>query len=231
MSDRAKRQRKRVTSQTPKEPSTNTGPQAQSTATKPAKRSAKKTGVSVKPSTASPSSEASGNSAASTPTPSNPPRWDELEVDVNELTPFERNPRKITTDRYQSVVRSLRVNGYHNRIRTTHDLKVVSGHVRLRALKECGFSKVKVLVPNRPLTKEEFERNLIQDNLPTAGMWDYDILASDFDAKDLLDFGMSADFLDEMPVPSVKQVSFEAQSKVDKPVKHTCPKCGEIFEE
>ncbi len=228
MSDRAPRPKKpskRVKSGA--EASTDSpkaGEQASSPAPKSSKRSAKKTSVSPTPSPTS-------ASEASTETQYNPPRWDELEVAISELSPYERNPRKVTTDKYKAVVESLRMNGYHNRIRTTHDLKVVSGHVRLRALKECGYSKVKVLVPNRPLTPEEFKRNLIQDNLPTAGSWDYDILAADFDAQELLDMGMPAEWLDEVPVPDVKQVSFQAQSKVDEGVEHTCPKCGHKFEE
>lgn len=226
MSDRAPRKRKRVASPAPKDVTSKTDAALASSGTAkdlPKKSSPKKSSSST--------TAADPTSAASITTGYNPPRWDELEVDISELSPYERNPRKITTDAFNALVKSLQQDGYHNRVKTTHDLKIVAGHQRLRVLKQLGYSKIKVLVPNRPLTPDEFARNLIKDNLPHAGLFDYDILGADYDAAWLLDIGMPADWLDDVPVPDVKTVSFDVQSKVDQGVKHKCPKCGEVFEE
>lgn len=71
----------------------------------------------------------------------------------------------------------------------------------MRALAEVGVKpsdEIEVLIPSRPLTHDEFRRILIRDNL-NYGAFDYDILAADYEADELIEYGMSEKELFEPP--------------------------------
>lgn len=114
--------------------------------------------------------------------------WTERTVDVKALQPYERNPRRITKEAFEKLKASLRDNGYHQRCIVTPDLRVIGGHMRIKALTELGIKQVPVLVPDRELTVDEFRRMLVQDNL-AFGEFDLEILSADFEVPELLDWG------------------------------------------
>lgn len=123
--------------------------------------------------------------------------WIEREVKLGELKPYERNPRWINEDAFSRLVKSLKEDGYHTRIKTTPSLLVVGGHQRIKALKAIGLtndSPIKILVPSRELTEEEFRRILIVDNLP-FGSYDYDVLSADYTIEELVSYGMDENLL------------------------------------
>lgn len=115
--------------------------------------------------------------------------WTEEEVAVSSLKPYERNPRRIAKEDFEKLKQSIQTLGYHQRIVCQPNKLVIGGHQRIRALKELGIKKVNVLIPDRELTQDEFRQLLIQDNLP-FGSFDFEILSADFEAEELLDFGM-----------------------------------------
>lgn len=138
--------------------------------------------------------------------------WNEEEKDIQDLRPFERNPRTITPRQKDALRRSILRHGYHTRIKTTHDLRVVGGHQRLEIMKELGFARIKVLVPSRPLTEEEFRDLLITDNLP-FGDFDKSMLVADYTREQLVSYGMDEPML---PAPeSFVQVDGHQRRKAD----------------
>lgn len=147
-------------------------------------------------------------------------QWVEKCVPLNTLRPFERNPRKITDNQFIKLKESLQQDGYHSRIKATHDLRVIGGHQRLRALTELGFTEVPVLVPATPVSDEQFRRILIRDN-HNNGTFDMDMLSSDFDLEELRDWGLH----DVMNIPPLEDD--EPPPSGGKQVK--CPACGECF--
>lgn len=120
--------------------------------------------------------------------------WTEQVLNLADLKPFEKNPRKISKDQFERLKTSLKENGYHQRILATKDNRVIGGHQRLKALKELGIEKVKVLKPDADLSDQQFKRLVIQDNLH-FGEFDIDILAGEFDLGDLKEIGMPDDIL------------------------------------
>lgn len=104
-----------------------------------------------------------------------PIQWVTKVQRLNELIPFERNPRSISEVQYQKLKQSILEDGYHSRLKVTHDYRVIGGHQRLKAMKELGFDEVEVLIPNRPLSDEEFCRIMLRDN-HNNGAWDYEML-------------------------------------------------------
>lgn len=148
-------------------------------------------------------------------------QWIEKTVRVDELRPFEDNPRTITEVQYAKLKRSLSEDGYHSRIKATTDLRVVGGHQRLRALKELGFTDLPVLVPSRPLSDAEFKRILIRDN-HNNGLFDFDGLANMFDLEELRDFGLHE-------VMQIAPEDSEDQSHAGGKKFVKCPTCAHVF--
>lgn len=121
--------------------------------------------------------------------------WKEKTVAVAELQPYERNPRTISPVALAELKKRITEDGYHQRVLLTHDGKLIAGHQRKKIFEELGWEKVPVLVPNRPLTPEEFNRILIRDNLPQLGEFDNFMLSQDFKFDQLKEWGMTDDFL------------------------------------
>jgi hypothetical protein len=121
-------------------------------------------------------------------------QWTERKLPLNELKPYERNPRRISKEAFSKLKASLEASGYHQRILCQPDGSVIGGHQRIRAMKELGITEVTVLTPNRELTTEEFRRILVQDNIP-FGQFDMDILSADFDLDELKEWGMPDEWL------------------------------------
>lgn len=119
--------------------------------------------------------------------------WSEETRKLSQLKPFEANPRKITDADLERLVEKIKTSGYHQRIRITHDNRIIGGHQRLKALKKCGYKEVAVLVPDAELTDEEYRREVIQDNLQD-GSWDIEALA-EWDIDQLNDWGLDTEAL------------------------------------
>lgn len=109
--------------------------------------------------------------------------WQEKIVQLSELKPFERNPRRISKESFQQLKNSLQEDGYHQRIIATPDLRVVGGHQRIRALQELGFKEIPILIPDRVMTDDEFRRTLVRDNI-SFGEFDMGILSADYNFEE-----------------------------------------------
>lgn len=153
--------------------------------------------------------------------------WQEEKRKLAQLKPYERNPRRISKIAYEKLLKSIKELGYSNRIKVNKDNTIVGGHQRLRALKELGFKEIEVLVPNRQLTIEEFKQDLVTDNLP-FGEFDMDIISSDFEIGDLLDWGMHPEWL--AAPEDFKPVDMNEDDRLDKKKLVKCPECRHEFE-
>jgi len=156
----------------------------------------------------------------------NPVTWATVKRKISELKEFDKNPRKITKDDFKLLVQSLQEDGYHGRIKINTDNVIIGGHARKKALLAAGYKKsdeIEVLMPDRLLESDYFDRVNIRDNLG-YGNWDVDILGNNWDAEQLIAWGMNPLFIGE----SILEVEKEEPSiKETKP--KTCPHCGELL--
>ena len=113
---------------------------------------------------------------------------------LDELCHLERNPRKISKDNMEKLVKSIKANPDYFEARPiicsdrTGKLVIIAGNQRLRAAKTAGLSEVPVVVLHG--LSEEREREItIRDNVE-LGEWDFDMLESDWDAEDLQEWGV-----------------------------------------
>lgn len=117
---------------------------------------------------------------------------------VNDLIPYEKNPRKISPKQISNLKRSLRKFNLVEIPAIDADNKVIAGHQRLKVLQLLGRGEeeIEVRVPNRKLTKEEYEQYLITSNAVT-GEWDFEKLKA-FDLGTLTVSGLDDDTLSKI---------------------------------
>ena len=72
------------------------------------------------------------------------------------------------------------------------DMIVLGGNMRLKACKEAGLTKVPV-IKTSDLTEDEQKRFIISDNVG-YGEWDWDMLANEWDAEELQEWGLDIPF-------------------------------------
>lgn len=149
--------------------------------------------------------------------------WASAEILVRDLKDFDKNPRRITKTEFDKLVKSLKQDGYHQRILVNKDNTIIGGHQRKKAMLAAGYmphDKIEVLKPSRELSEDEFRRINIRDNL-FYGEFDFDILANDFEIEKLVDWGMDLKYFPDVCPTEEK----EAEPKETK-FKEFCPTCG-----
>ena len=159
------------------------------------------------------------------------------QVPVNDLKPYENNPRTHSAPQLDRLVRSLQEFGFTNPILVDDDLNVIAGHGRLMAAQAIDLKTVPTISLGH-LSETQRQAYIIADNqLALASGWDDDILQSELNAlseagydltllgwgEDLPTFGAEVDLsaLDDMDdedlsdfaagVRKAVQIDFEAE--------------------
>ena len=109
---------------------------------------------------------------------------------VAELVPNPKNPRTMSPKQVEDLKKSLTKFGVVELPVVDADNQVIAGHQRLMALKLLGREdeKIPVRLPNRKLTKREYEQYLLTSNR-LHGEFDWDKLAENFDIDTILASG------------------------------------------
>ena len=118
-----------------------------------------------------------------------------LELNKGQVEGLPKNPRFIRDERYKALVKSIEDAPEMLKLRellvVEHGSKfvVIGGNMRLRACKELGMETVpcKVLPADTPVAK--LREYAIKDN-NGFGEDDWDVLANEWDAEELQDWGM-----------------------------------------
>jgi len=103
--------------------------------------------------------------------------WHTEKRRVLDLVPADKNPNVNTDSDFTKLKASIKRDGYVEIIVIDIDGKIAAGNHRHRAMMELGMSdtEIDVRVPDRKLTKTEFDRYLIASNA-LHGSWDFDVL-------------------------------------------------------
>jgi site-specific DNA-methyltransferase (adenine-specific) len=108
-----------------------------------------------------------------------------------------QNPRVIKDEAFKRLCASLKEDRDYFEARpilVNKDMVIFAGNQRYRAAIEIGMKEVPVIVMDNP---ELEAKRMLRDNI-SAGEWDMDILANDFDAEFLREVGFSDDELGEL---------------------------------
>jgi len=126
-----------------------------------------------------------------------------------ELIPNELNPRFIKSDKFKTLVKSIKEFSVMTELRPVVldlDKIIIGGNMRYRAMCEAKWKEIPVMILTQALVdknnekrvaqglkpktyKEVREEFIIKDNVE-AGSWDVDVLANNFDLTTLEDWGL-----------------------------------------
>lgn len=106
-----------------------------------------------------------------------------IEMDVKELIPYEKNPRKNDAA-VPKVMQSIKEFGFKVPIVVDKNNVIVTGHTRFKAAMKLGMTKVPVLVAD-DLTPEQIKAFRLADNkVSEFAVWDYELLAGELGELD-----------------------------------------------
>jgi hypothetical protein len=130
-------------------------------------------------------------------------------VKISEVKANPNNPRLIKDDKFKKLVNSIQEFPEMLSLRpivVNADMIVLGGNMRLKACKEAGLKEVDIIKAD-DLTEEQQKQFIIKDNVG-FGEWDWEMIANEWDAEDLLEWG-----LDVWEQP--KQVDYSILDEVD----------------
>lgn len=135
-----------------------------------------------------------------------------IEKSVEELTPYENNPRK-NDGAVDAVAASIREFGFKVPIIIDKDNVIVAGHTRLKAARKLGLETVPCIIAD-DLSPEQIQAFRLADN-KTAELadWDFDILSVELSKLTDIDMSMFSFNLDDF-VPNQHEW-FENHEKND----------------
>ena len=112
-------------------------------------------------------------------------------VKITEVKTNPNNPRLIKDDKFKKLVKSIKEFPQMLELRpivVNDDMVVLGGNMRLKACKEAGLKEVPIIKAS-DLTDEQQKEFIVKDNVG-FGEWDWDILANEWDAVQLEEWGL-----------------------------------------
>ncbi len=143
-------------------------------------------------------------------------KWICEKRNVSSLKEWPKNPRKMTESGIKSLTESIRKFGIAEPLVINTDNVICGGHGRKKVLIQEDIKEVDCYIPEVTLTDKEFEELNIRLNKNIAGIFDYDILANEFELEELIEYGFTLEELqidiepiegkiDDDEVPEVKE--------------------------
>jgi len=135
-------------------------------------------------------------------------------VPISQVIPNKTNPRYIKDDKFKKLVQSIKDFPQMLELRpivVDIHMVVLGGNMRLKACQAAGLVEVPIIVAEN-LTLNQRQEFIIKDNVG-FGEWDWDILANEWDALDLENWGLDLPF-DNTPVLEAEEDDYEAPSEI-----------------
>jgi DNA modification methylase len=127
-----------------------------------------------------------------------------MKVSIKDIKPNPNNPRLVKDDKFAKLVQSIKDFPQMLDIRpivVNKDMIVLGGNMRLKACKEAGLTEIPI-IKAEDLTEEQQREFIIKDNVG-YGEWDWELIASEWDAAQLNDWGLD--------IPDFKAEEIEAE--------------------
>ena len=150
-----------------------------------------------------------------------------IRIKVEDLIPYERNPRKIPQEAIDDVRESIRQCGSLDPIEIDENNVILAGHTRRLAFMAEGVKEVDALRYTGLTEEQKKKYRLLANKTGEKSGWDYELL--DWELQDMdfegYDFGFST--YDGAGIDDL----FEEASLPEKKAKTVvCPNCGTEFE-
>jgi ParB-like chromosome segregation protein Spo0J len=135
-------------------------------------------------------------------------------MNIKDIKLNSHNPRDITPEQFAKLKKSLQE---FPQMLDTRPLVidennvVLGGNMRLRVLQDLGFEEVPVKQVTG-WTEEQKKEFIVKDNL-SYGMWDWEMLANEWDAEQLEDWGLEVQGWEEEKLEA-QEDNFEVPDEI-----------------
>lgn len=149
-----------------------------------------------------------------------------VKVKISQIQPNPDNPRVIRDGQFDKLVKSITEFPQMLELRpivVDENLMVLGGNMRLRAAQKAGLKELPVLKASE-LSEEQKQRFIIADNVG-FGDWDWDKLANEWDAQDLVDWGLDVPTFDEQGTEEAEEDNYEVPETINTDIEP-----GDLFE-
>jgi DNA modification methylase len=131
-------------------------------------------------------------------------KWTLQKFNIKDLKDYYKNPRTLTDEQFIQLKISLEKFGLIDKPIVTQAGLIIGGHQRKRVLEKLGVKEIECYVPDKEMTEKEIEELNIRLNKNT-GEWDFEILANQWNTKDLLDWGFKEEDFNMGPVEDIEE--------------------------
>jgi hypothetical protein len=133
-------------------------------------------------------------------------------VHISKIQENKKNPRIIKGYKFEKLVKSIKDFPKMMELRPiiVNDQNVIlGGNMRYKAAVEAGLTEV-FIVQAKDLTEKQQEEFIIKDN-SSFGEWDWDLLANEWEVKELSDWGLDLPkiYFDEDVEPNIDKDIFD----------------------
>lgn len=132
-------------------------------------------------------------------------------ININKIKINPNNPRLIKDDKFKNLVNSIKEFPEMLEIRpivVNFDMIILGGNMRYKACLEAGIKEVPV-IKIVGLSEEKQREFLIKDNI-SGGEWDWNMLANEWDEKELNDWGL--DLPNELDLDNINEKQQELKN-------------------
>jgi DNA modification methylase len=146
-------------------------------------------------------------------------------VAIGELKPNPNNPRIIKDDKFKKLVQSIKDLPEMAEVRpivVNTDMVVLGGNMRLKAMREAGWKDVPIEVVDWDEDKQR--QFIIKDNV-SGGEWDWDMLANEWDADELNEWGLDLPEFEQVQELEAEEDDYEMPDEVQTDIV-----LGDLFE-
>jgi ParB-like chromosome segregation protein Spo0J len=142
-------------------------------------------------------------------------------VNIAEIKETKNNPRFIKDPKFKLLVESIKKAPWMLKIRpivVDETMTILGGNMRLKACKSAGLFEIPIHIETG-LTEAQKREFIIKDN-SGFGEWDWDILANEWDVKQLVEWGV------DLPVFDLPDDDSENNEDLEDGEKTVCDMCG-----
>jgi DNA modification methylase len=144
---------------------------------------------------------------------------------IGKIKANPNNPRIIKDDKFAKLVQSLKDLPEMAKVRpvvVNKDMVVLGGNMRLKAMKEAGWKEAPVEIVDWDEDKQR--QFIIKDNVG-FGEWDWEMLANEWDAEQLDDWGLDIPAFDDPKELEAEEDDYEMPDQVQTDIV-----LGDLFE-
>lgn len=130
-------------------------------------------------------------------------------VKIGDIRLNPDNPRIIKDKKFKKLVQSIKDFPEMLEIRpivVNEDNVILGGNMRYKACQQAGFDEV-YIIKAKDLTEDQQKEFLIKDN-SGFGEWDWDILANDWEAEKLEEWGLDVPSIDDFTGVEEQEIEF-----------------------